>query len=99
MFCQVVARSLLLSTVFLWTVQPTLLRTFAVAETCNTCSIELDEDVELDQFCALRLTTRIARVAIDSYSAARPEEDVALTYEMRVGPRLRLRGPPVVSFS
>lgn len=94
-----VARLLLLSTVFLWTVPPTFVRAVAVVEACNTCPVELNTDVELDQFSVMCLPPRMADVAIHPVSAAFAVIDAARADDTHVGSRLHLRGPPAVSFS
>jgi len=99
MFGQVVAKVIVLSTVFLWTIQPAIFGTSVAVEACDTCSIELDSDVELAQLDVICLLTRTANVGVHSFSAALPADDAALAYESQVGSHQHLRGPPVVSFS
>jgi len=99
MFGQVLTRTIVLSAVFLWTVQPAILSAFAAVEACGTCSIELTTDIELDQFDVVCLSAQMADVAIYSFSTALPVDDAIFALEAQVGAHQHLRGPPVVSLS
>lgn len=93
---QVVAKVILLSTIFLWTVQPAILGPSAALEAFDICSVEVDTDVELDQFDMMGLPVWTANITANSFLAALPAR---LAPEAYISSHQHLRGPPMVSFS
>jgi hypothetical protein len=91
---QVITQAILLLTVFLWTVQPAALCTVAVVD---TCSFELDNEVELGQSDVKYLLHGLAKVAICLFSTALPADDSAPAIEEHVRLHHHLRGPPLAS--
>jgi hypothetical protein len=91
---QLITQAILLLTVFLWTVQPAVFCEIAVVD---TCSFELDNEVELDQSDIMCLHHGTAKIAICLLSTALPADDSAPAIEEHVRLHDHLRGPPMAS--
>jgi hypothetical protein len=86
--------AILLLTVLMWTVQPHILRTLAVADSASVCSSEFDKEVDSEEFdleCASDWGTRIACACI---AAERYADEAAGVSEPYVLSLNHLRGPP-----
>lgn len=89
---QVIKQAILLLTVFLWTVQPVVL-----CAVVDTCSFELDNELELDHSDVKGLLHGTAQVAICLFSTALPADDSAPAIAEHVRLHHHLRGPPLAS--
>lgn len=88
------ARTILVSTVLCWTVQPSVLRGLDFVDTSDLISIELDNEVDADQFETSGVDDCEARFAVLIFSAVHDADGSTLVRRLIANSRRHLRGPP-----